>query len=343
VASLFFDSTGWLLAIAGVVLLRRTVFQPRLKWILAGLALAPKILFTGVRLITAQAELAFVIEPRTLANSPALWSWSILLAAVGIVILTVPIEGSNRQEFPPAEPARSSSPSPLIRLVGLVPLAVAALMLLGLTDDFQRIEDAGEGRWALKHALRGTVATFRSADVASVEGVATSGRKSVQYSVTIKLTNGRTYSASTQSSDSFVDLRKFAVTADLRPGAVHLHPYFGSDWTNGSGFTLKDCLGSYERSDARLGERSTIEFWVENGRLAGKETVVDQRSKHVQALRAIKISDTGEADFRESPYFAAQETGKSTFSFSLSWSAQAETARFTKDGLEIGTRKYRKL
>jgi hypothetical protein len=106
---------------------------------------------------------------------------------------------------------------------------------------------------------------------------------------------------------------------------------------------LKDCLGSYERSDARPGEPSTIEFWFERGRLAGKETVVDERSKHVQALRAIKISDTGETEFRESPYFTAQETGKSTFSFSVSWSAQGETGRFTKNGLEIGARKYRKL
>jgi hypothetical protein len=69
VASLFFDAMGWLMALVGVVLLRRAAFSPRVKWMLAA--------------ITA-----------------------------------------------------------------------AAVLLLWLADGFHRIEDAGEGRWALRHGDR---------------------------------------------------------------------------------------------------------------------------------------------------------------------------------------------
>jgi hypothetical protein len=213
-----------------VVLLRRTVFRPRLKWILAGLALAPKILFAGVRLMTAPAELAFVIEQRSLANSPALWSWSILLAALGIVILTVPIEGRNRQEFPPAQPERSSSPSPLIRLVGLVRLAAAVIMLLeGSQTIFSALktrEKAG-GRSSTLCAARSPGSGRRMSRLSKA-----SPRRGADPSTTPSRSNSRMAGPTPRPRNPPIrswTCVKFAVTADLRPSAVHLHPYFGSD------------------------------------------------------------------------------------------------------------------
>jgi hypothetical protein len=262
------------------------------------------------------------------------------MAGFGSFLIYVPLK---MRPAPEAPDQPTSSGTPLLKLVGVVLIGLAVAMLLGLSDDFQRIQDAGSGRWALKHAVRGDVATFTRDELASIEAIDRRTRGSASYSVRVKLKNGRTYSASTRSVEAFQDLRKFAATADLRPGTVRIRRRNAGDWTNGaSGFTLNNCVGTYEHVDERGGERSTFEFWMQNGRLAGKETTVDGPGRHVQTLRDIKISDTGEMEFEEIPYAAAQEQSKSTVSFSLRWSAQGETGRFTKDGLEIGLKKYRK-
>src|SRR5512136_2468240 len=77
VASLFFDALGWLMAGVGVVLLGRAVFPRRVKWLLTALALAPKVLFLGVRAMSAPQGLSFAIEPTTLTTSSSLWTWSV--------------------------------------------------------------------------------------------------------------------------------------------------------------------------------------------------------------------------------------------------------------------------
>ena len=339
--ALFFDALGWLLAIVGVVLLRRAVFPPKVKWILAAVALAPKILFLGVRALSPPPALSFTIEPQTLATSSALWSWTILMAGFGSFLIYVPLKMRGAPNAP-VQPA--SSGTPLLKLAGLVIIALAFVMLLGLSDGFQRIEDAGNGRWALKHAVRGAVATFSPDELASLEATGTRGRRGpTRYSVRAKLTDGRTFSASTTSMGSLQDLRRFAVTAGLRSGTVRIRSPRAPDWTNGAWrFALSEFVGAYEHVDERLGERSTFEFWLQNGRLAGKETIVGKQGRHVQTLRDIKISDTGEFEFQQSPYAEGSEPSKSTYQFSLRWSTDGQTGRFTKDGLEIGPTKYRK-
>jgi hypothetical protein len=338
--ALFADAMGWLLAIVGVFLLRRSVFPRKVKWILAAVALAPKILFLGVRLLSAPQGISFPMEPRTLATSSSLWAWSIALAAFGVYLLCLPRSA-------PAAPNAPALPAGLrtgLKVAGLVPIALAAAMLLGLRDDFQRIDDAGNGRWALKHAVRGAVATFTRDELASIEAVENrSSRSGSGYFVHVKLTDGRTFSAATTSAAAFQELRKFATTADLQPGKARIRPAYGSGWTNGtSGITLKDCIGSYEYVDERLGERSTFEFWVQSGRLGGRETALDGGRRYVHSLRNIVISDTGEAEFQKNTYAEVSEPSKSTISLSLRWSPQGESGRFTKEGLEIGLKKYRK-
>src|SRR5690349_13499048 len=87
VGALFFDGLGWILAIAGIVLLRRAVFSGKAKCGLAAIAILPKILFVGVRSLNAPSGLSFPIEPRNLATSSSLWAWCILVAAFGVYLM----------------------------------------------------------------------------------------------------------------------------------------------------------------------------------------------------------------------------------------------------------------
>jgi hypothetical protein len=338
VVSLFFDVFGWLLAIAGIFMLRRAVFTPGVKWALAAVALAPKILFLGVRMLSASPGLAFTIEPRTLATSSSMWSWSVLLAAAGFLIIYVP----RRMRRPQDPHVQAVSPGPSqLRWVGLILIVGAAVMLLGVTDGFQRIEDAGNGRWALKHAARGAVATFTRDDVAALEAAEVRRGKGAGYSVKVGLKDGRSFSVSTKSPTALEEVRKFAATAGLPPGTVRITRRFGGLWTNAaSAFTLEDCTGTYEYSDGS--ERSTVEFWMDHGHLEGKETAVEGQRKRVQLLKDIKISDTGEVEFRQTPYAEASQTSGSNMAFSFSWSTGGDRGRFSREGLEIGLKKYRK-
>jgi hypothetical protein len=112
-------------------------------------------------------------------------------------------------------------------------------------------------------------------------------------------------------------------------------------WTNGaSGFTLKDYIGTYENADGSAGERTTIEFWKEGERLAGKETVASGTTRHVRTLRNIRASDTGEVAFEPTTLAEVGKPSAETLSFSLSWSPSGETGRLTKDGLEVGVKKF---
>jgi hypothetical protein len=339
VASLFFDAVGWLMAIVGVVLLRRAAFPPRVKWLLAALALAPKVLFLGVRAMSAPPGLSFTIEPTTLTTSSSLWTWSILLAGFGVFVMF-----RARPAPPePGAPPRPETRKPLVlKGMGLLAIAVAAVLLLGLADGFHRIEDAGEGRWALRHAARGTLATFTRAEVASIEAnESRQSRGGSSYSVRVGLRDGRTFSVTTKSVSALQELRAFATTADLEPGTVRIVRRRDGTWTNGaSGFTLKDYVGAYEHGDTSTGERTTIEFWREGDRLAGKETVANGPTQYVRTLRNLRASDTGELTFEPTTRAEVGKPSASTMSFSLSWSPAGESGRLTKDGLEVGVKKF---
>jgi len=95
--------------------------------------------------------------PTTLTTSSSLWTWSVLLAEFGVFLIL----GARPEALPPGAPLRAETRKPLLlKLLGLAAIAGAAVLLLSLADGFLRIDDAGEGRWALRHAARGTRATF---------------------------------------------------------------------------------------------------------------------------------------------------------------------------------------
>ncbi len=338
VASLFFDAMGWLMAIGGIVLLRRASFPARAKWTLAALAMAPKILFLGVRAMSAPPGLSFTIEPTTLTTSSSLWTWSVLVAGFGVFLL---IRARPEPSEPGAPPPPETRRPLLLKALGVAAIAAAAVLLLGLTDGFHRIEDAGEGRWAIRHAARGTRATFQRAEVASIEASENSrSRGGSTYSVRVRLSDGRTFSVTTGSVSALQELRVFATTADLGPGAVRIVRSRGVAWTNGaSGFTLKDYAGVFEHTDTGTGERTTIELRREGDRLAGTETVANGPTRHVRTLRNIRASDTGELAFEPTTLADVGKPSESTMSFSLSWSPSGESARLTQEGLEVGVKK----
>ena len=306
---------------------------------LAVLSLAPNILFLGVRGMSAPPGLSFTIEPTTLTTSSSLWTWSILLAGFGVFVM---FRARPAPPEPGAPPRPETRQPLLLKGLGLVAIAAAAVLLLGLTDGFHRIEDAGEGRWAIRHAARGTMATFTRAEVASIEAnESRQSRGGSSYSVRVGLSDGRTFSVTTKSTSAVQELRAFATTADLRPGAVRIVRRRDGTWTNGaSGFTLKDCVGAYEHTDGSTGERTTIEFWMEGDRLAGKETVANGPAKYVRTLRNIKAGDTGELTFEPTTRAEVGKPSESTMSFSLSWSPTGESGRLTKDGFEVGVKKF---
>ena len=341
VLALFFDVLGWILALAGIVLLRRATFSRTVKCLLAAIAFAPKVLFIGVRSLNAPGGLSFPIEPRNLATSSSLWAWSIFLAAFGVYLISLP-------RRLPQDPNAPVEPRPyrtyLFAGSGVVSIAIAVVLLLGLTEAFHRIDDAGQGQWALRHVARGNVAIFTGTELQTIDAVERyNSRSGRTYSVRIVLAGGRSFSITTPSAAALEELRKFAATADLRAGKMRIIRRNGSVWTNGaSGFTLKDCVGIYELADESSLARSTFEFWLEGGRLVGKETVADSERRHVRVLRNIKISDSGDMDFQPSAYLEASQQDKGTLSFSLRWSSQGETARLVKDELQVGTQHYRK-
>jgi hypothetical protein len=139
-------------------------------------------------------------------------------------------------------------------------------------------------------------------------------------------------------------LRKFAATADLAPGKLRIVPLWGGAWTNGaSGITLKDRAGVYEQTEPNTGPRSTLEFWIEDGRLAGKETVADAGRRHVRVLRNIKLNEAGDVEYQPASYFeASRQKAENTTSISFSWSPQTETGKFIPGGFQTGAEKYRK-
>jgi hypothetical protein len=341
VLALFFDFFGWVLAIAGIVLLRRASFNRTVKWYLAAIAIGPKILFLGLRSLATPGGLSFPIEPRNLATSSSLWAWCIFLAAFGAYLF---FQARRQPQARNAPSQPGSYRSVVIAGLGLAAIAAAVVLLLGVMDGFHWIREAGRGQWALRHAVRGNVATFTGSDVQSIDATERySQRGGSSYSIRVALAGGRSFAVTTKSSVALDELRKFATTANLPDGRVRIVRRRGDLWTNGSsGFSLQDCVGTYEAADAGGATRSTYEFWFDGGRLAGKETLVETSGRHVRMLRNIKVSDTGEFEFQSSAYLEAARQAQGTVSLSFGFSSQGETGRFVKNGLEVGLQKYRK-
>jgi hypothetical protein len=229
-------------------------------------------------------------------------------------------------------------------VIGLLLIGGAALVLSGLTDGFQRIDDAGEGRWALKHAARGTVATFTRDEVELIEGTVSSGtRGGSTYHVRIVLGGGRSFSMSTKSASPFPEVRAFATTANLKPGTVRTTSRRDGTWTNGAGgLALKDFVGAWERTDAATKDRTTIELWIDHDRLCGTQAVVNGQTKYVRALRNLRVADSGEIRYDIATRAEVGKPSDSTIAFSWNWAPGGEAGRLTKDGLTVGVSTYAK-
>jgi uncharacterized membrane protein YdcZ (DUF606 family) len=342
ILALFIDGFGWLLAIAGIYMLRRSSFNTGTRWVLGTVALGPKLLFLGIKAMNAPPGLSFTIQPSNLATSSALWAWTGLMIGIGVILLLQ----SRRQEHPANEPFQSQPKYEwLVPLIGVAMVAGGVALLLGLQDGFERIDDAGHGRWVLHHAVKGRVAEFSGGDVSEIlVEERHHSRGSNDYAVKFGLKDGHSYSVTLKTAFIIDELRKFATTANLAPGKLRLVPYRGATWTSGnSKITLKDCIGVYEMSDANAHRRSTVEFWIENERLMGKETVNDTGQPQVRVLRNIKLDETGEMEYQPASYLeASHQKEENVTRISLSWAPQAESGKFIPGGFETGGQQYRK-
>lgn len=343
--ALFSGGFGWFFAFAGIYMLRRSSFSSSARWVLGAVALGPKLLFMGIRAMNAPSGLSFPIEPTNLATSSTLWAWAGLAIGLGLFFLVEFRRESRRPEFPPNEPVRDQPRLGLVLpILGVACVVGGVALLLGLLDGFQRIDDAGHGRWALHHAVKGTVADFSGSELATIVAQERQSRRDNPYEIMVELKDGRTFSLTTRAASALDELRKFATTANLPPGTLRIVPLRGGAWTNGSsGITLKDCVGVYELVDPNARPRSTLEFWIENERLAGKETITDSQRRRVRVLPNIKLNETGEMEFQPASYLeASQQKADNTTTISFSWSPQTETGKFIPGGFQTGVQKYRK-
>lgn len=340
VAAPFFDSIGWLLAIAGIVLLRRAPLRASTKLLLAGVAIVPKVLFVVIRRLTAPRGLSIVFEPSTLATSPSLWAWSGLLVGLGALIALQSRRPKWAPQSSPQPPARSFLPF----AVGLVLMAAGVLVLLQPLDGFHRIDDAGGGRWALAHASRGTVATFGLSQLAAIEGTENHSSKGGSTdTVRVLLTDGRSFALTSRSSGVFRALRVFATTANLPPGVARITWWRGPAWKNGApGNTLRDFAGTFDCTDRDTKEHSILQLSIVNDRLVGQETVETAGSRYVRTLENITVNDTGELECSVATKADWRQVGPNTTAFHLQWSPTGDSGRLTKDGFDFGSKKFRR-
>ena len=340
-ASTFFDTLGWLLSVIGIVLVRRSVFNNKVRWTLVTVAWLPKVLFVAARLLRAPKSLSFSIEDSTLATSSSLWGKCALLVGFGLLaLLQKPLAATGAPTLV-AAPVKNSI---LLKCLGLAAVALGAGMLLGVLDGFHRIDRVGKGRWALTHAARGTLATFTPKELLSIDATEIYARRGPNSSlVVVTLKSGRKYSDTTKAFGAFQELRDFATTADLAPGTVRIHPYRGRPWVNGtSGFALRDFIGKYEHTEATTGERSTLEFVLQSDCLEGMKTSDVGLKATEQKVSNVRLSDTGKAEFDLGTTIDVGAPTKTTRSYSLRWSANRETAQLTNFGLEMGPMRYTK-
>jgi hypothetical protein len=68
-------------------MLRRSAFNSSARWVLGSVALGPKLLFTGIRVMNAPSGLSFPIEPTNMATSSALWAWAGLAIGIGLFFI----------------------------------------------------------------------------------------------------------------------------------------------------------------------------------------------------------------------------------------------------------------
>jgi hypothetical protein len=302
------------------------------------------VLFFSARWFRAPRGLSFAIEDSTLLSSSRLWGYCSLIIGFGFLALlqSLPLPAASAVDPESTANQRDTRSSLPLKLLGLVAIALGIGMLLGVLDGFHRIDDAGNGRWSLAHAARGTLVTFSRADLVSIDATETNAKRGPNSRhIVVTLTGGRSYSESTRSMNAFQELRDFATTADLTPGTVHIRPYRGKAWTNGAcGYALKDFVGRFEHASAAEGERSTLEFLAQNNRLEGKETSYLGAKAIERSMRNLKLSDTGKAEFELGNMVKVGAASNEAWSLSLRWSTSRQSVQLTNAGLEMGTTTY---
>jgi hypothetical protein len=336
VASPLFDPLGYVMTVLGLVLIwGRSAFPVNWRLAVIAVVLPPRILPILFSALAGPGEFSFVLDPNAPATSSASWGWFGLLLAVSAALAlagtaagreSLAIAGIRwRTPMPGVDGLRTRNRWALPGLAAAVLIAWGIGAVLGLGNQFEWIEAGRGGAWELKHTVRRTVATFTPDSVALIECRAGEEESAIR----VVLRTGASYRMRTRAPSAWGELKKLAAAMELPPRRMHVVFPGGGVWTNGD-FSLKLRTGAYETAGGRR-----IELRLENGRLAGTETLAGSAGKLERALRAVKVTEDGTIEYRTEMFSGPWSNFAVGFGFSQ--------GRFDGERLVIDGARFRKL
>jgi len=231
VLSLLFDAPGYVLAVVGLFLLwKYRILKLPARLGLTAAVLLPKALFFWLnrRLVDG----VFQLQMWTYATSSTLWTWSLLVFGIGVGCFFMADAFRRRVSAP--EPWPRIVTVALVSLMGIAFVGMSIFGFVGWNDDFQVIAAGEGGRWRLTHLVRGTVASFSTADVEAITVDDVRLPESVEplWGVRVRLRDGRSFSLQTASMGTEAKLKSLAEAMDLPAGVMHLRMPPGPEWVN---------------------------------------------------------------------------------------------------------------
>lgn len=350
-----------LILAAGLFLLwKNKAISSGIKLGMTSLVVLPHPLYWWFHQPLLQDGLVFRFESATFAASSNAWMYYALLWCVVLYIVMLSVKGgrewlatqgiwfkhgSDIQWFRKDGSALKIRDKAIIAgfaflFVGAF-VAVETVKFFGLDDDFHTVRQGNDGVWGIWHDIRGRRAAFAVDEIDVLQAnewwsrstrVSASGAK-----VLVRLTDGRSFAMSTDSSFVFDELRTLAMTMDIDPDKVSLIRRNGQkDTYNPAGFRLKDIAGTYVASpgaDMRSG--NVLELEMHGNMLAGKEVITLEGRQYPRKLEQFRVKDTGEFSARAANILDVRHEPSDQTQIYLK--AEPEIwGKFRDGGIEIG-------
>lgn len=359
-ASFFFDSFGVVLAAIGLFLLwKKNGIPPGLKLGITLAIVLPRMLFWWFASLNPNDALVFRFEPVTPVTSQSMWmSYGLLWAAVLFIITLLTRSGSewlrSQGVWFKVENAQGMKPRDKIMTAGIIGFIVLALVIgrsvvfFGLANDFHTVQRNNGGTWSIQHDIKGNRAVFAVNEIDILQGKEDlESRQTTDYDITVRLTDGRSFTMRTDQPFAFDELRSLAMTLDIEPRKVKLIRNNGQEYPyNPSGRRLRDFAGTYVAPiDKGMRSGNILELELRGNTLAGKETIVQEGRSHTRMLEHIRVTDSGELSARAGNLLDIQQkpadSGGTLTQFSLHFEPEVK-GTFRDGGIEIAGTLYTK-
>lgn len=359
-ASFFFDSAGILIAAIGLFLLwKKNGIPSGLKLGITAAIVLPRLLFWWFASLTANDALVFRFEPDTPATSLSMWmSYGFLWAAVLFIATLFTKRGrewlrsqgawlkiDNAPDMKPRDKAISAG---IIGFIVLALLIGRSVVFFGLANDFHTVQRSNDGTWNIRHDIRGSRAAFAVNEIDTLQGKEDlESRQTTDYDITVRLTDGRSFTMRTDQPFAFDELRSLAMTLDIEPRKVKLIRSNGQEYPyNPSGRRLRDFAGTYVAPvDKGMRSGNILELELRGNTLTGKETIVQEGRSHTRMLEHIRVTDSGELSARAGNLLDIQQkpsdSGGTLTQFSLHFEPEVK-GTFREGGIEIAGTLYTK-